>query len=55
MVVAGEGRRLPDALLWQAAYAEFHFTGAPWPEMSADELERALASYAGRCRRRGGI
>jgi undecaprenyl diphosphate synthase len=45
--------RVSNFLLWQLAYAEFHFTEAHWPAFREEELARALASYAARQRRFG--
>lgn len=47
--------RLSNFLLWQAAYSELYFTDVLWPDFHADELNRALASYAQRERRFGGL
>ena len=45
--------RLSNFLLWESAYAEFHFTPTLWPDFSEADLDRALTDYAGRHRRRG--
>ncbi len=42
-------------LLWQIAYAEFYVTDTLWPDFSSDEFRRAIASFAARSRRRGGV
>jgi len=47
--------RLSNFLLWQSAYAELVFTDCLWPDFDADELDRALASYAERERRFGDV
>ncbi len=47
--------RLSNFLLWQAAYSEFYFTPVLWPDFNAQELQKALNSYAQRTRRFGGI
>ena len=47
--------RLSNFLLWQSAYSEFYFTDVLWPDFSAEELNRAIASYQSRSRRFGGI
>lgn len=46
-------QRLSNFLLWEAAYAELHFTPILWPDFGRTELEAALADYAGRQRRFG--
>ncbi len=47
--------RLSNFLLWQAAYAEFVFLDCFWPEFSAEHLAGAVATYAMRDRRFGGV
>ena len=47
--------RLSNFLLWQAAYSEFYFTPVLWPDFDEAEFEKALAQYATRKRRFGGI
>jgi undecaprenyl diphosphate synthase len=47
--------RVSNFLLWQLAYAEFHFTDCLWPDFDEAELDRALAAYATRDRRYGGV
>ena len=47
--------RLSNFLLWQAAYAEIYTTQACWPDFDESELDRALADYASRQRRYGGL
>ena len=42
-------------MLWQMAYAEFYFTDVLWPDFNKKELEKAIAYYAQRDRRYGGI
>ncbi len=50
---AGE-QRLSNFMLWQLAYAEFHFSPVLWPDFGAEALYAAFADYAGRQRRFGG-
>lgn len=47
--------RLSNFLLWQAAYAEFWFTDTNWPDFTPEEFGEALADFAGRERRFGGL
>ena len=47
--------RLSNFLLWQAAYAEFHFTPVAWPDFGEDDFRAALDAYARRHRRYGGL
>jgi undecaprenyl diphosphate synthase len=51
---AGE-MRLSNFLLWQAAYAEYYTTPTYWPDFDEAEIDRALAAYAARERRFGGV
>ena len=48
-------QRLSNFLMWQAAYAEFVFLPLHWPDFDRAAFETALAEYAGRERRFGGI
>lgn len=47
--------RLSNFLLWQAAYAELYFTRVLFPDFSRKEFDKALAEYAKRNRRFGGV
>lgn len=51
---SGESR-ISNFLLWQMAYAELYFTETLWPDFTAKDLEKAVASFGGRERRYGGI
>jgi undecaprenyl diphosphate synthase len=53
MIRTGGEMRISNFLLWQAAYTELYFSECLWPDFDAEELERALADYAGRERRFG--
>ena len=46
-------QRLSNFLLWQAAYAELYFCDRLWPDFTPEDLNAALAHYAG-CQRRFG-
>lgn len=48
-------QRLSNFMLWQAAYAEFWFTDVLWPDFTPDHLAGALADFARRERRYGGL
>ncbi|HYJ30643.1 MAG TPA: isoprenyl transferase [Allosphingosinicella sp.] len=48
-------QRLSNFLLWQAAYAELLFVDTLWPDFDGETLRSALAVYAGRERRYGGL
>jgi len=47
--------RISNFLLWQVAYSELYFTDCLWPEFDAAQLDAALAAYARRDRRFGGV
>jgi len=47
--------RLSNFLLWQAAYAELLFVDTLWPDFNELTLEKAVAAFAQRQRRFGGL
>lgn len=47
--------RISNFLLWQVAYSELHFTDCLWPDFGEAELDEALATFAARDRRFGGV
>jgi undecaprenyl diphosphate synthase len=47
--------RLSNFLLWQLSYTELYVTDVLWPDFREAEFEAALAAYAGRQRRYGGL
>ncbi len=47
--------RVSNFLLFQTAYSEFYFTDALWPDFSPACLREALADFAARSRRFGGL
>lgn len=46
-------QRLSNFLLWQAAYAELHFTPVLWPDFDAAHMAEAIAVFRARDRRFG--
>jgi undecaprenyl diphosphate synthase len=55
LVIRSSGEhRLSNFLLWQSAYAEFHFPGILWPDFDRRALLAAVVDYQGRRRRFGG-
>ena len=48
-------KRVSDYLLWETAYAEFHFTACHWPDFGRTELTEALREFHSRERRYGGL
>jgi undecaprenyl diphosphate synthase len=55
LIRTGGEKRLSDFLLWEAAYAELHFTHRLWPEFQAADLEAAVRDFHGRQRRFGAL
>jgi undecaprenyl diphosphate synthase len=47
--------RLSNFLLWQAAYTEFVFLDAFWPDFGRELLEQAIGEFHSRDRRFGGL
>ncbi|MFN8654526.1 MAG: polyprenyl diphosphate synthase [Gemmatimonadales bacterium] len=55
LIRTGGERRLSDFLLWEAAYAELHFSEVAWPDFGEQDLALALADFRSRHRRFGGL
>jgi len=55
IVRTGGESRLSNFLLWQAAYAELHFTETYWPSFTPEECVRILAGFQHRERRFGAL
>jgi len=51
---AGE-QRISNFLIWETAYSEFYSTETLWPDFGRADLEAALAEYASRDRKFGGL
>lgn len=51
---SGESR-ISNFLLWQLAYAEMFFSPVLWPDFDKKDMQEAVASYAARERRFGGL
>jgi undecaprenyl diphosphate synthase len=47
--------RISNFLLWQISYAELWVTDATWPDFTEAHLDEAIAAFAGRDRRFGGL
>ena len=48
-------KRVSNFLLWQAAYAEYIFLDALWPDFDKEVFASAIEEYHGRERRYGGV
>lgn len=56
MIIRPSGeKRLSNFLLWQCAYSEFIFMDILWPDFTPAALDDAIAEFAKRDRRFGGI
>lgn len=55
LIRTGGEKRLSDFLLWECAYAEFHFTPVSWPEFAERDLEGAVEDFRSRERRFGEV
>ncbi|MEY2800657.1 MAG: Undecaprenyl diphosphate synthase [Pseudomonadota bacterium] len=53
VIRTGGEHRISNFLLWQSAYAEFHFCEKLWPEFDAQALDLAIADFNRRERRFG--
>lgn len=55
LISTGGGSAVCGALMWQSAYAELLFADVPWHAFSRADFDAALADYAKRCRKFGGL
>jgi undecaprenyl diphosphate synthase len=55
LIRTGGEKRLSDFLLWECAYAEFHFTDRMWPEFDGTDLDTAIEEFSRRERRFGAV
>jgi|SRR5690554_220836 len=53
LIRTGGEQRISNFLLWHLAYTEFYFTDLFWPDFKTEQMQEALAAYAGRKRRFG--
>ncbi|MBC7609730.1 MAG: di-trans,poly-cis-decaprenylcistransferase [Polaromonas sp.] len=53
LIRTGGELRISNFLLWQAAYAELHFSDKLWPDFDAAALDEAIAVFRSRERRFG--
>lgn len=47
--------RMSNFLIWQGAYSELYFTDTLWPDMTTDDVDKAIEAYRSRERRFGGV
>ncbi len=55
VVRTGGDTRISNFLLWQSAYAEYHFTDVLWPDFSERDVDAAIEAFYSRHRRFGGV
>ena len=55
IVRTGGDLRISNFLLWQSAYAELYFINKLWPDMTPDDVDRAIEEFHSRQRRYGGL
>jgi len=55
IIRTGGERRVSNFLLWQSAYAEFVFSDVLWPDFGPQDFDDAIAEFARRTRRMGGV
>ena len=55
MIRTSGERRISNFMLWQLAYAEFHFTSVMWPDFRESHFLAAIRDYQNRERRFGGV
>jgi undecaprenyl diphosphate synthase len=55
IVVLGEPTRLPPSAVWELAYGELVFVPLAWQQLDSDHLLDAIADFAKRDRRFGGL
>ena len=55
IVRTGGEYRLSNFLLWQSAYSELYITDTLWPDMSGDDVDKAVSEFLKRNRRYGGL
>lgn len=53
MIRTGGEQRISNFLLWQSAYTELYFSDRLWPDFDLEDIDRAIADFAGRQRRFG--
>lgn len=54
-IVVGPDTELPTTLVWELAYCELVYLDVAWLSLCGDDLETAVAEFAGRHRRFGGL
>jgi len=55
VVVLSPSHRMPPSLVWELAYSELVYVDTEWQHFGPQQLDEAMASYANRHRRFGGV
>ncbi len=55
IIRTGGDIRISNFLLWQSAYCEFYFTDMLWPDLTTEEVDKAIETFYSRKRRFGGV
>ena len=55
IIRTGGDLRISNFLLWQSAYSEFYFTPTLWPDLTTDDVDKAIEEFYSRKRRYGGV
>lgn len=55
IVRTGGDIRISNFLLWQAAYAELYFLDKLWPDLTPEDVDKAIEEFNRRQRRFGGV
>jgi undecaprenyl diphosphate synthase len=53
LIRTGGDQRISNFILWQLAYAEFHFTDVLWPDFDGQDFQYALSVFSSKERRFG--
>ncbi len=55
LIRTGDELRLSNFLIWQTAYSEYYFTQSLWPDITKEDIDKALLAYSQRERRFGAL
>ena len=55
MIRTSGEHRISNFMLWQLAYAEFHFTSVLWPDFRREHFFEAIRDFQNRERRFGAV
>jgi undecaprenyl diphosphate synthase len=55
LIRTGDELRLSNFLIWQTAYSEYYFAQVLWPDITKEDIDKALLAYSRRERRFGAL